>query len=512
MNNHINRRQFIKMVGIGSVLLPVSKYAQTKNPSKHPNVLLLFADQHRASAIACYGDPNVRTPNFDKLANTGVRMNAAMSNTPVCCPFRACLMSGLYSSHHGMMSNYTNFLPKGPLMAETFKKAGYQTGYIGKWHLEFPSHTKLFPNKYPGAHENFIPPERRFGYDWWRMGHNNHQHFEYSFFVQDAQNPTQPKKGWQPTAFTDLAIDFIKSQKQKDSPWFLTVSYGPPHTPYKAPETFTKNYDGDKLILSPNVPEGKAEIFARKNLPEYYGMIESLDVEVGRLMNLLDDLGISDNTIMLYTSDHGDMMGAFGCKVKRWPHDESARIPFLIRYPDVLPATKVVHDPIGAIDFFPTLAGLSNLQVPNGLDGVNYANYLTGKAKTPPRDYTFSQMHYGYVPWPGWRSLRTKEFHYAETMEGPWLLFDVREDPHQINNLVDKEEYANVVKKMQNHLKQIMEECGDTWLETKITADYGNQGDITNWQPGTNKLNQINLGADWPGRTGWPNKKIGIGL
>jgi hypothetical protein len=143
---------------------------------------------------------------------------------------------------------------------------------------------------------------------------------------------------------------------------------------------------------------------------------------------------------------------------------------------------------------------------------MNYSAYLSGKSKTAPRDYTFSQMHYGYVPWPGWRSLRTKQYLYAETIEGPWLLFDVGNDPHQINNLVGQAEYQNNVKELQDRLKRIMKESGDTWLNTKISTKYNNEGDIRNWQPGTSKLKQINLGADWPGRTGWANDKIGIGI
>jgi arylsulfatase A-like enzyme len=497
--NALNRRQFLKFAACSS-LLAVPKLSFPK--TKHPNVLLLFADQHRASAVGCYGDPNVKTPNLDRLADDGVRMDAAYSNTPVCCPFRACLMTGLYSFNHGMMTNYSNFLPKGPLLAQTFKNAGYSTGYIGKWHLEFPSHDKLFPGKYPGAHPRYIPPQRRLGYDWWRMDNKSHHHFSSSFFIQDATQPTKPKDGWQPTAFTNLAMDFIKSKKQKDTPWFLTVSYGPPHTPYKAPEKFTNHYNGETIKLSPNVPAGKAERFARKNLPDYYGMVESLDVEVGRLVDHLQELGLDKDTIILYTSDHGDQMGSHGYKVKRWPHDESARIPFILKYPAGVPKSQVVQNPIGATDFFPTLVGMSGVGVPNGLDGKDFSPLLKKIAKNSPRDYVFSQMTYGYVPWPGWRSLRTNKYLYAETKLGPWLLFDIKNDNHQINNLVGNSEYAETVRALSFQLKNVMQQTGDSW-NLKVGAEFENEGDVKNWQPGGNKFRQINLDVDWPGKNGW---------
>lgn len=465
-----------------------------------PNVLFLFADQHRASATGCYGDPNVRTPNLDRLAAQGVRMDAAYSNTPVCCPFRACLMTGLYSHHHGMLTNSANFLPAGPLLGQTFKDAGYKTGYIGKWHLEYPSHDKLYPGQFPGAHARYVPPQRRLGFDWWRMADRNHSHFEHSFFVDDAKQPTPPQKGWQPTAFVDEAFKFIRANIS--DPWFLAVSFGPPHTPYKAPEEYRSHYQGETLKLLPNVPEGKAEAFARKNLPDYYGMIESLDAEVGRLMSLLDQLGIAENTIIVYTSDHGDQMGSHGYKVKRWPHDESARIPFILRYPKAIPRQQVKSAPFSAIDFFPTLAGLAGLAVPKGLDGQDYSSYIKNEAATPPRAFVYSQMHYGYVPWPGWRSLRTKNYLYAETKEGPWLLFDVRNDPFQTKNLVRSAQHQTLVKEFSQKLNRIMKDSGDSW-EIKVGSEYGNRGDINNWRPGSAKFRQINLGFDWPGKFGW---------
>ena len=415
MPNDYKRREFLKLAGCAASVYTLTGFSHAK--PRHPNVIFLFADQHRASAMGCYGDPNGRTPNLDKLAEQGVRMEAAYSNTPVCSPFRACLMTGCYSHHHGMMTNNANFLPTGPLLAQTFKEAGYTTAYVGKWHLEFPSHELQFPGQYPHAHKKYVPPQRRMGYDWWRMADIHHNHFAYSFFIDDAQQPTAPQKGWQPAGYIDMAMEFITSHKT-DKPFFLTVSFVPPHTPYTAPEPYRQRYQDTALELLPNVPKGKAEQFARDNLPDYYGMIEALDTDIGRLLSLVDDMGLSENTIVVYTSDHGDQLGSHGYKVKRWPHDESSRIPFILRYPANIRAGQVVTTPFSAIDMFPTLAGLCELEVPPAIDGVDYSAHLRHQS-TPPRDYVFLQMHYGYVPWPGWRALRTRKYLYAETKLGP---------------------------------------------------------------------------------------------
>jgi arylsulfatase A-like enzyme len=270
------------------------------------------------------------------------------------------------------------------------------------------------------------------------------------------------------------------------------LSWIPPHTPYAAPKEFRKHYEG-KLTLPPNVPEGLSTEFARASLPDYYGMVESLDAEFKRILDALDRAGVAEDTIVCYSSDHGDMVGSHGYKAKRWPHEESARVPFLIRYPRTIRAGQVIADPFSTVDVYPTLAALAGIEPPVGIDGLDYSPLLTGKGTAAPRDYAFLQMLYAYVPWPGWRALRTRQYSYARTVKGPWLLFDMVKDPYQMNNLIDDPASKSLVEEMDKRLAAIMKETGDSW-DLKATT-----GDLENWVPGGVKQKSQNLGVPWPG-------------
>ncbi|HUV64096.1 MAG TPA: sulfatase/phosphatase domain-containing protein, partial [Sedimentisphaerales bacterium] len=199
---------------------------------------------------------------------------------------------------------------------------------------------------------------------------------------------------------------------------------------------------------------------------------------------------------------HGDMVGSHGYKAKRWPHEESARVPLLIRYPRAIRAGQVIADPFSTVDVYPTLAALAGIKPPTGIDGLDYSPLLTGKSTASPRDYVFLQMLYAYVPWPGWRALRTRQYSYARTGKGPWLLFDMAKDPYQMNNLIDDPASRGLVQEMDKRLASIMKETGDSW-DLKATT-----GDLANWVPGGGKQKSQNLGVPWPGgQIQAPNEK-----
>ncbi|HPA18431.1 MAG TPA: sulfatase [Verrucomicrobiae bacterium] len=425
-----------------------------------PNVLFVFSDMQRAYSMGCYGDANARTPHLDTLARQGARFDAAMSSTPVCCPYRACLMSGRYAHHHGVMSNGVGFRPGVKCIAETFRDAGYQTGYSGKWHI-------ITPREAGG--------ELRYGFP-------------------DAATPFGHYRTDRHSAnVTDVAIKFIVEKSGRGQPWLLFVSWILPHSPYKAPDGYRAHFSN--ITIPPNVPPGTATEYARQCLPDYYGMIESLDDEFARLMETLEKAGVAHDTIVVYSSDHGDMIGSQGLKAKRWPYEESARVPLLIRYPRSIKPGTVIADPTGTPDIYPTLAGLAGVTIPGGLDGADFSPLLRGESSKPPRDYVYLEMQYAYVPWPGWRALRTRDGMYARTADGPWLLFDIAKDPWQARNLVGDPASQALVKQMDERLSAIMRETGDSW-DIKATG-----GDLENWLPGGNKQQgQASFGTDWPGK------------
>jgi arylsulfatase A-like enzyme len=459
----LNRRSFNQMTGaatFGAVLTCGAGPA-----SRRPNVLFVFSDMQRAYSMGCYGDPNARTPVLDAFAKQGARLDAAISNTPVCCPYRACLMSGQYAHNNGVMSNGVTFRPTVKCVAETFRDAGYVTGYSGKWHI---SEAKDAPDPTYGFPANGT---------------------EYGNYKTDRHSANT----------TDVALKFIADKSKGAAPWLLYVSYILPHSPYKAPPGYVEHFKDIKL--PPNVLAGAATELAKNNLPDYYGMIESLDDEFKRILQALDEAGVAKDTIVVYSSDHGDMIGCQGYKAKRWPYEESARIPFLIRYPQAIPAGSIIADPFGAPDVYPTLAGLAGVPVPDGLDGVDFSALFKGETSKPPRDYVYLEMQYAYVPWPGWRALRTRRYMYARLKERPWLLFDLKNDPWEKNNLVDDPAQRALVKELDGRLEKIMRESGDSW---DVEAE---DGDLTNWLPGGSKQRSQDIGTDWPGKGDLSAKK-----
>jgi arylsulfatase A-like enzyme len=463
----LNRRTFLRVgaVGLAASLWDLTKPAHAlgatpggQSLARRPNVLFVFSDMQRAYSMGCYDDANARTPVLDAFAKQGARLDAAMSNTPVCCPYRASLMSGQYAHRHGVMSNGVVFRPTVKCIAETFRDAGYETGYSGKWHISPPKSAK-------DPTYGFPPPKTEFG-----------------FYRTDRQSAN----------VTDVALKFIAEKSKGLKPWMLFVSWILPHTPYKAPEGYVGHFS--KVAIPPNVPKGLPSENAKQCLPDYYGMIESLDDEFKRVLQALNQAGVADDTIVVYSSDHGDMIGCQGLKAKRWPYEESARIPFLICYPRAIKPGTVITDPFGSPDVYPTLAGLAGLKAPDGVDGADFSPLLRGETAKPPRDYVYLEMQYAYVPWPGWRALRTRQHMYARTKDKPWFLFDLKNDPWEKKNLVDDPSQKALVKEFDDRLTSIMHETGDSWDVTTTT------GDLQSWIPGGPKQQSQNLGMGFPGK------------
>lgn len=423
---------------------------------KRPNVLYVIADMERAFSMGCYGDANAKTPTLDRFASQGLRLDACISTTPVCCPYRASLMSGQFAHHNGMLSNGCKFKPTTKCLGETFRDAGYEMGYVGKWHLGRA-------NKKGDATWGFPDPNTEYGI--------------YHF-------------GRDPAPTTDVALKFIKEKSTGKAPWMLFVSWIWPHSPYDPPQELLKDFK--QVNLPPNVPAGAPRQFAEKALPGYYGMIEGVDRQFARLMHALDEAGVAEDTIVIFSSDHGDMIGSQGYKAKRWPYEESARVPFLIRYPKGIPAGSVVADPFGTPDIYPTIAGLARVKSPDNLDGMDFSPLFAAKTKAAPRDFVYMEMPYAYVTWPGWRAFRTKDQMYARLSDRPWLLYNVAADPWETNNLITAQ--ADLAKKCDARLTAMMQKYGDSWDSKTDT------GDVEQWVPGGPKQRSQNLGVPFPGQ------------
>lgn len=455
-----------------------------------PNILFVFSDQHRASDLGCYGNGAIQTPHFDRLAEEGVRARTCVSNTPVCGPYRASLMTGMYTNRCRYLTNYVPFNPTRPCVGDWFQQHGYSTGYIGKWHLHFP--------KGSSGQGGYVPPDKRGGFrDYWRGFNGGHRYYQWTYYKDDDTEPTQ-SRSYQPETQVDQALEFIGRKHEK--PWVLFLSWGPPHTPFNPPPGYAETYMD--APPPPNVPTGRAAEYARRSLARYYGLIHSLDDAFGRLMAELDKLSDPENTIVVYTSDHGEMLGSHGYKGnKRWPYDASLRVPFIIRQTGRLPAGGELRLPLGTPDLYPTLAELAGLRMPHGLDGKSAAQPLINANEDGNEDgrdmYAYCSMPYAYVPWPGWRALRGERWMYARTKDAPWLLFDMENDPHELRNLVEEAEHAPLVEKLDAELTRRMAQAGDSW------NDSLEEGDWRLWsKAGTGKMRSNSLGVPWPGSGG----------
>ena len=453
------RREFIG--GIGALLGAVG--CGSRQDGERPmNVLFLFPDQMRAQAMGCMGNPDVKTPNLDRLASEGVLFRNHFANSPVCCPARAIILTGTYAHTNGMIANDLRLRESETSVAELFAEAGYRTGFVGKWHLDGGP-------RQPG----WIPPgARRQGFEFWAANEVSHAHFDTHYFRDDPE--PIPIKTFEASVWTDIGIEFLRQTQQDARPFFLTVQMGPPHDPYIAPDEYMALYDPDALTLRPNfdgdtsdrelVPSPYVETPGRKEIAAYYAMVTAVDDQVGRILDELDELGLRDNTIVVVSSDHGDMLGSHGTRLKRKPWEESIRVPGIVRHPGA-PAGRETDALFSHVDIAPTLLSLCELPVPAEMQGASLAPVVLGQAESGPSAayfQIFGPFLAGGVE-RGWRGLRTERFMYARTKDAPWLLYDLEADPYELKNLVAVPEAGPTLADLDAELARWMERTGDSW-------------------------------------------------
>jgi arylsulfatase A-like enzyme len=405
---------------------------------KSPNILFVFSDQHRWCDLGCSGNSEVATPHFDRFAREGLRIERCISNSPLCVPARGSLLTGLSSLKHGAAANDLPIRPGVESVATALGRAGYHTGYIGKWHLGGV------------PRDRFIPEDHRLGFTEWKACECGHDYMTSHY--HDEENIRHDIAGYDAEEYTTLADSFIR--RNAGTPWGLWLSWGPPHDPYfDVPQNYLDLYAGRNLPLRPNVPEeiidrigpsgGRDRVQMEQNLHGYYAHITALDEQFGRLLRALEETGQAENTIVVYTSDHGDMLGSQGWTNKQLPFEESIRVPLLLRGPDIRRGTAPAS--IGLTDLPVSLLALANVEMP-GADGRDLRRIFTDPSPGADACYIFDLIPCHQATWRGgwaWRGVRTARHTYACREDGtPWLLFDNDADPFQLQNLVDQPETA----------------------------------------------------------------------
>lgn len=479
--SYFSRRNFIRtasVAGAGLFLTGRAPGLIGKATKRKPNIVYVFADQLRADVVSCYGGDQIKTTHMDGLANQGCRMNNCISTWPLCTPYRGMMLTGRHPMHNGCVSNTTPLLGGLPTIGTVCKANGYATGYIGKWHLE--------SDRLP-----FVPPERRQGFDYWAVRNCDHIYFN-SFYCGNTPEHI-PLPGWEPEAQTRLAVDFMRNHK--DEPFCLMLSWGPPHDPYVAPDSYKAMLPKESLRFRGNVNERRMVDDLLKSSPStdpkvlsmrkrertiidsdpdllgwwqaYLAMTKSLDDCLGTIMVELEQLGLTEDTIVVFTSDHGDMMGSHRMGSKQMPFEESIRVPFLLRYPRAVEEGRVSDALFSPIDIMPTLLSLAGIAIPQGLDGLDFKQAILGIRHDQREALLLMKMLPGGTPLFAnnvreWRGVRTKQHTYARLLDtGPWLLFDNQADPLQLNNRVHDESMRGLCASMEQQMALLLKDAGD---------------------------------------------------
>jgi len=375
------------------------------------------------------GDPNLLGPNIERLAREGVYCSRVYTSYPVCCPSRAAMLTGKVPHAAGVTGNHQLLPLEQSTMSAAMKAAGYRTGYIGKWHLDGAEN--------PG----FVPRERRRGFDDWSAFNVAHRHYDWVYF-RDDPIPVRVS-GFEADTQTDLALDFIR--KDKGRPFYLCLSILPPHAPLTPPARHD-TFQPAALRLRPNVPK-QHEAAARRALAGYYGLCAAADQNLGRLLDELDAIGLAKDTIVVFTSDHGQMLWSHGVDEINLPFEESARIPFIVRYPRLIRAGATYDGLISNIDFAPTLMALCGIPALKGMHGSNQARRLTGVA-APAAGSIYSEGALRQLN--EWRMVVQGRYKLVvDASNRPTYLFDLAGDAYEQENLAGQRGSAAITEQLQ---------------------------------------------------------------
>ncbi|MFH1732494.1 MAG: sulfatase [Planctomycetota bacterium] len=455
---------------------------------RRPNLVFILADQLGYTRCGYAGDEKARTPNIDRFAAEGVNFRQAVASSPVCAAFRASLFTGKYTTSTGMVINELRLGTDHECLGHVLTRGGCRTGYVGKWHLyanEMGNH--LDPKN------SFVPPgPDRLGFDGYWAAYNFHHNYYGAYYHTDSPEKISYGEGaYEPDAQTDLAIDFIRGAADADDPFALFVSYGTPHDPWSpenVPPEYLEMFRGVEFPHPPNYePEndphadgwGQLSALAREHMPNwrrvYHAMTANVDRNFGRLLDEIGAAGLAGATIVVFSSDHGEMFGAHGRRAKNIFYEEAARIPLLVRFPGRIPAGNVSDACLSTPDIMPTLLSLMGLPVPRDAEGMDLSHCALG-TDGPEPEAAFLQNTGACADWIDgheWRAMRDKRYTCAVyRVDGSELLFDNAADPYQMTNLAADPAHKAALARFRAMLAAKMSSLNDTFEKCTWYRDH----------------------------------------
>ncbi|MEM7112871.1 MAG: sulfatase-like hydrolase/transferase [Chloroflexota bacterium] len=421
-----------------------------------PNILFILTDQQRWDTTGVHGNPLDLTPNFDRLAQSGTHLVNTFTCQPVCGPSRSCLQTGQYATNTGCFRNGIPLPSNAQTLAHHFNSAGYQTGYIGKWHLA--------DNEYVGA----VPEEKRGGYDYWLAA--NLLEFtsdSYATTLYNNDNEGVKLPGYRVDALADAAIRFMA--QPRDNPFFLFLSFLEPHhqnhlDDYPPPDGYRERYTGRWTPPDLAALGGSSQ----QHLGGYYGMVKRLDEALGRMLDGLKSLGMLEETIVVYTSDHGCHFKTRNDEYKRSCHESSIRVPTAVSG-SLFNGGGQVQQLVSLIDLPPTLLDVAGIEVPEGMNGRSLLPLINRQSTAWPDD-VFIQISESQVG----RAVRTSRWKYGVTAPDrdgnidaasdhyvEQYLYDLKYDPYELTNLIGQASHRETADILKSRLQKRMVDAGE---------------------------------------------------
>jgi len=468
---------------------PKTRSTGERGARKRPNVIVIITDDQRWDCLSCAGHPHLKTPHIDRLANEGVFFTNAFCTTSLCSPSRASILSGLYSHSHKVVNNFTEYPADLPSFPRLLQMIGYVTAYIGKWHM---------------GEDN---DEKRPGFDHWASHKGQGKYFDTEFNINGRR---EVKKGYYTHVATDMAIDFIKQKRAE--PFCLILGHKAPHSFYE-PEPKYQNafadmkvdYPKTAFMLDDNPAWTKTRmttwhgiygpIFGyRKKFPDtrpesvqefgnmirgYLGTLISVDDSVGRLLKTLEDQGLLDDTIVIFTADNGLLNGEHGMIDKRTMHDPSIRVPLVVRYPGLTQQPRRIEKMVLHVDMAPTILDLCGAEPLKKTHGRSWKKLVQSGDDAWRTSWFYEYNYEKQFPYtPNVRGVRTDDWVYMRYPHGDGTpdrhkaeLYNLKADPEQAHNLIDDPRYASKVTELRAELTRLMQAAD--LAEDRMPLDEG---------------------------------------